>query len=166
MRWSGLRKRASLNRKAPMRSPAPVATWDQNHKDSRLNSSTDTHRGSHHFEGQQMSCTVHFPVDVESKVCSVVVLSLRSRPPNINATYAACANTFLSSPLSFSNFCNVACAFPIFSIKYFARIPVTLVRLHQRAESNPIIRNTCNSCSHASTVASALSMSFTLKARS
>jgi hypothetical protein len=76
-----------LNRKAPMRSPAPVATWDQNHKDSRLNSWTDTYRGSHHFEGQEMSCTVHFLVGVESKMCGVVVLSVPSRLHNIDAMY-------------------------------------------------------------------------------
>lgn len=48
-----------------MRSPAPVATWDQDHKDSRLNSWTSTHRDSHHFEGQEVTRPVHFPVDVD-----------------------------------------------------------------------------------------------------
>jgi hypothetical protein len=59
MRWSGLRRRESWSRKGPMRSPTTVATWDRDHKTPGFDSWADTHRDSHHFEGQQMTCAVH-----------------------------------------------------------------------------------------------------------
>ena len=155
-RWSGLRRRASLNRKAPMHSPALVATWSQDHQRLRLNSWTA--RTETRITLSERRCPAP---SILLMRCGCVECTLQSY-----ASYASFANTFFSSPHSFSNFCNVVCAFPILSIKYLARIPVAVVRFHQRAESNPIIRSTCNSCSHASTVASAFSISFALKARS